>query len=254
MTTPDCHRFRALLSLLVDDDVDGRDQTALMSHLDGCLDCRGLLEDLRRVRAIAGTLDPMTPPGHVWLEIAGQVRLDDSAPPTERAVVAGAPSRSAKWQWLGLAAALVLVTVGAYLLQGGPQPALPSTASTSSDGAGNVARNGSVEAVKDELTLAVQHYQKAIAELEAMARTESAGLDTDTALVVQRNLGTIDQAIAESQTALTDDPASPSARDSLFEALRQKVTVLQATVSLINQMRQGDSAGVARTAGRGKQS
>ena len=117
-----------------------------------------------------------------------------------------------------------------------------------------MARNGSVESVKDELTQAVQHYQNAIAELEAMARTESAGLDTDTASVVQRNLGTIDQAIAESQTALTTDPANAPARDSLFEALRQKVTVLQATVSLINQMRQGDSAGVARTAGRGKQS
>ena len=79
------------------------------------------------MRAVAGTLGPMTPPGHVWLEIAGQVRLDESGPPTERAVVAGPAPRSAAWQWLGLAAALVLVTFGAYLLQDG-------TAGTAVDG------------------------------------------------------------------------------------------------------------------------
>ena len=42
------------------------------------------------------------------------------------------------------------------------------------------------------------------------------------------------------------NPDSAPARDSLFEALRQKVSVLQATVSLIDEMRQGDPAGTAR--------
>ncbi len=108
--------------------------------------------------------------------------------------------------------------------------------------------------MKTELALAVQHYENAIAELEAMARQEAAGMDSAMATVVQQNLGRVDAAIAESRTALTVDPSNAPARDSLFEALRQKVSVLQATVSLINQMRQGDSAGAARTAGRGKQS
>ena len=121
-----------------------------------------------------------------------------------------------QWQWLGLAAALVLVTRGRL-------PAAGRTAASAAVAGIDVvgrrrqrARNGSVEAVKDELTLAVQHYQKAIAELEAMARTEARGWIPTRASVVQRNLGTIDQAIAESQTALIDDPDERAgARQSL---------------------------------------
>ena len=60
--------------------------------------------------------------------------------------------------------------------------------------------------------------------------------------------GAIDQAIVESRAALTNDPESQPARESLFEALRRKVGVLQATVTLMNEMRQGNQAGAAEAA------
>jgi len=66
--------------------------------------------------------------------------------------------------------------------------------------------------------------------------------------MLQKNLQVIDQAIAESRAALKSEPQSAQARDSLFEALRKKVTVLQDTIALMNHMRMGDAAGAAQVA------
>jgi hypothetical protein len=66
--------------------------------------------------------------------------------------------------------------------------------------------------------------------------------------MLQKNLSTIDRAIADSRAALNTNPESEPARDSLFEALRRKVGVLQATVTLMNEMRNGNQDGAARAA------
>jgi hypothetical protein len=114
---------------------------------------------------------------------------------------------------------------------------------------------GSVQLVNDELTLALQHYERAVAELEVITNDGNSAIDPAVAQTVQTSLKTIDSAIAESRAALTNNPDSEPARGSLFQALRQKISVLQATVTLINEMRQGNSAGAARAvAGPGRQS
>jgi len=64
--------------------------------------------------------------------------------------------------------------------------------------------------------------------------------------VLERNLTVINQAIAESSTALRTDPQSQPARESLMEAFRRKVTLLQDTIALMNEMRKGNSAGAAQ--------
>ena len=61
--------------------------------------------------------------------------------------------------------------------------------------------------------------------------------------------------LVTSREALNVNPGSEPARDSLFEALRQKVGVLQATVTLMNEMRKGNQDGAARVAaGLGRKS
>lgn len=63
---------------------------------------------------------------------------------------------------------------------------------------------------------------------------------------LKANLGVIDQAINESRTALRAQPANQLAQESLFEAFRRKVALLQDTIALMNEMRKGDSAGAAQ--------
>jgi hypothetical protein len=237
-----CRDVEPQLSQLVDGLLpDASVQALVREHLESCANCRGVLQDLERLRRASRGLGPIAPPDHVWLEVAGQVRLEEHrpAPLLHRPAPA---ARSAVLQWAGLAAALLVVTTAAYFA------ARPGTAPDGLTAGGNARPAGTVEAVAEQLSMATNHYDKAILELEALAKSDAGGLDPAVAKTLQQNIQTIDQAIAESRTALTQDPGSEPARESLFEALRRKVVVLQATVTLMNEMRKGNPAGAAEAA------
>jgi hypothetical protein len=172
----------------------------------------------------------------VWLQVAGQLRRSTPEPTT--------PTRARPnpaWQWAGLAAALVLITAVLYFVQRMPVGNTPAVAD-------NAAPVGSVETIAGELNLAAEHYERALAELEALARTSETTMDDAVAADMRVSLGAIDRAIAESRAALASNPQSEPAQDSLFDALRRKVEVLQTTVALINEMRLGDPQGAQRAA------
>jgi hypothetical protein len=97
-----------------------------------------------------------------------------------------------------------------------------------------------------EVQLAEQGYSTAIGDLEKVTQEQGGSLDPETAKVMKANLAVIDQAIGQSRDALQSEPANTMARESLFEALRSKVQLLQDTVALINEMRKGNQEGAAR--------
>ena len=82
--------------------------------------------------------------------------------------------------------------------------------------------------------------------LERIAKGDTAELDPQVAAVLQKNLQVVDRAINESRAALKSQPASATAQDGLFEAMRAKVALLQQTVELINEMRKGNQAEAGR--------
>ncbi len=239
-----CDDVQARLSDFADALLPPDEHAAVLSHVRECADCSGVLSDLERLRSTAMQLGTVPPPEHLWLEIAGQIRqsqrdLTSSSRPSSRG--------RAAWQWIGLSAALLAITTAVYFFGHSPAPPI-ATANTPAPG-------GSMQVVTDELGLAMQHYDRAIAELELAARADNGEMDPAVSATLQRSLGSIDSAISESRAALLSNPDSGPARDSLFEALRRKVSVLQATVSLINEMRQGDPAGATRAMeGLGRQS
>ncbi len=236
MTT--CQDTESRLTLFVDGDLSADERAVVAAHLDACAGCRGVARDLERLRRTAGALGPVTPPDHVWLEVAGQIGA-----PGPRAWVRRATTdpRVALRQWLGLAAMLVVITLSAYVV-------LRTTRQDPAATAGNAAATGSVQALTEELTSAMHHYENAITQLEALAKGDSQVIDPVVAATLQQNIQTIDGAIAESRSALGQSPENEPARESLFEALKSKVGVLQATVNLMNQMRKGDQAAAAEAA------
>ena len=152
------------------------------------------------------------------------------------------------WAWRPIAAAAIalLLVVGiswlawrdlASVAPADADPAVAAIATVDPD---------PVQTMDVELKLAEDQYVEAIAGLEEITKTVGAELDMETADVVQANLTVIDQAIGESRAALQTEPASDLAQESLFEALRSKVTLLQDTVALINEMRKGNAEGAAR--------
>jgi hypothetical protein len=235
-----CDDIQTRIGELVDGTLDAGDREAVEAHVRTCDRCAGLVRDFDRLRRAAQSLGSIDPPTHVWLEIAGQLR--QATPPAPAALSPNARVAPV-WQWAGLAAALVVITTGAYvfLRLERSAPAKEPTAAANS-------ATGSVQVFADELTAAMTHYEKAIAELEVITKTTNGSLDPTLAAALQKNLLVIDDAITESRTAFTRDPTSVPARDSLLEALQRKVSVLQETVALMNEIRKGDQAGAAQVA------
>ncbi len=237
-----CRDIQPRLSEFLDHTLPRDTRTDVATHLQGCADCRALIDDLDRVRQAARALGPITPPAHLWLEVAGRIRLErgasgaGTAPATRPAPIA----RSEAWQWLGLAAALILITAAVYLVA---RPDAPPAAAVAAD-AGNASEPATVETVEDTLRRAEAEYERAIVMLQEIVERGDPSVNAGTLAALQK----VDSAIAESRAALTDNPASEPARTSLFEALASKVNLLQSTVALMNEMRKGDAGGAAEAA------
>jgi len=254
-----CNRYRDAIHELVDGTLGPVRRAELQTHLDVCPECVALVADLQKIRDAAATLDPVQPRDHVWMQIAGRLRQ-------EGRVTVAAPSRHRHLAVFAMAAALVLAIAGSlYVLRLTDTPPPTNTATTENPGAttpvsndatarGNAVSSDAVQSITDDLAAADQHYQSAISKLQDIAKASGGSLDPDTAAVIDENHKIIDQAIAESRNALQSAPQSAPAQHSLFEALSQKVTLLQSTIALMNEMRKGNSAGAAQLVDRAKKS
>lgn len=234
-----CADLNEALVDLVDGRLDGPERRDVERHLEGCSNCRALVEDLRSVRAAAFMLDRREPKAETWSRLQAAI----AAEPSPRGRLLSMPTR-ANWPvWLGAAAALILATVIGLLplMNRAPQPHDDSAQS-----AAQTDEPATVESVTAEFEAAEKHYQKAIDDLQTIANKDTGELDPNVAAVLQKNLNVIDQAISESREALKSQPSSANAQNGLFDALRTKVALLQQTVELINEMRKGNQAEAGR--------
>lgn len=233
-----CEHYRDALADLVDGALEPSGQQEIETHLETCAACQALVADLRSIRAAAFTLERLAPPPHLLPALRARVAAL-SAPPEERRASWSAPRVATAW--MAAAAALVLVTsLGLWSVLQAPQPAHVDPA-TAAPAAGDP-----VASVQAELHAATEHYERAIAQLEQIARNGGGVLDPQVAAVLQKNLDVIDQAIDDNRQALEAQPASPEVQEGLFEAMRSKVALLQQTVELINEMRKGNQAEAGR--------
>ena len=247
-----CKQYSEAIQEFADGTLGPVRRAELQTHLEQCDECRALLADLRKIREAAAALEQPAPPDRVWLQIAGRLRQ-------EGRVAQPASRGGRRMALLAIAAALVLMVGGSlWFLYPMRQAANNSVAQSTtnpgateprSQGGGNAAQSDTVQSIADDLMVAERHYQAAIGKLEQAAKVNDGAIDAQTAGVLRKNLQVIDQAIAESRTALNKEPQSQPARDSLFEALRRKVSLLQDTIALMNEMRKGNSAGAAQLIG-----
>jgi len=206
------------LSEYLDAELPANERAALEAHLPGCADCRATLQQLRRVVARAQALDDRPPTADLWPAIArhvGVVSLD--ARRARRRLSFTVPQLAAA------AVALALLSAGsAWLLGHRPTPTqAPQATTTPSPILTNV---GTYEANP--------RYAAAVASLERVLAQGRSRLDTATVRVIEKNLGIIDRAIRDAQSALAADPANSYLNLHLAQEMRRKLELLRQAAAL----------------------
>jgi anti-sigma factor RsiW len=240
-----CTRSRTDLQELIDGTLGAIRTAELRQHLDGCADCRALYDDLQRIHDVAAAMGSVTPPDHIWLQIAGRLRQEGRVhdhPAPE-------PSRQSQYVWLAIAATLVLA-VGASLFLLIPRSAPPPAQSAES----NAPAPDSVQSGVEDLRQAEKLLQSGVAKLKEGLGSNQQALPPAVADTLDRNLQILDQAIADNTALLRQDPQNIAARNGLFDLLQRKISLLQDTISLMNEMRKGNAAGAAQVVEGGNKS
>jgi anti-sigma factor RsiW len=228
-----CQDYEIALGDYVDGTLDEPSRTGFEAHLASCEHCQALVTDFDIMRRAALALEPELPPPHLWTKLAA--RFDSEQPSTFQ-----------RWgfTWQTLAASTVTVTLVASLIWigNGLAPVTRQAAQVTPA----PANRPEATSVKAQFDFAEAQYTSAIAGLESITKSEQSALDMETADVLKANITVIDTAITESRAALQTEPDNPTAQESLFDALRSKLELLQDVVALINEMRKGNPEGAAR--------
>lgn len=183
----------------------------------------------------------MAPPERVWERLAPVVSATREATESrplwrDRIVVP-----------LAIAAVLLAAVLITWMMRKLPREIVPSDQQATAPAATTPPAGPDLGSVEAEMRQAESHYENAIQQLETLAKDQQV-LDPRVAGDLRKNLVVIDQAIGESRAALRAQPTNERAQDSLFEAFRSKINLLQDTLALINEMRKGNQDEAARLA------
>jgi hypothetical protein len=257
-----CERFNEQLADFLERAVSEPMRAAMESHAVGCDDCGPLLTDLRRLRIDAANLPELTPRRDLWSGIADRIEAPVVSLPGAR----GARRRS--WSnpiFVSLAAAgLVAITATiTHRMDGGPvdrstggpqtnsaqrpAPTQSSPTVASADSTPQPTRAPAVTGppvrrstgqpaspvrLATNRPSAEQTYDREISRLLVVYNQRRPALDSTTIAVVRKNLKIIDEAIAQTKTALRRDPASQFLMESLNDEFDTKVQLLRKVAML----------------------
>ncbi|HET9038721.1 MAG TPA: zf-HC2 domain-containing protein [Gemmatimonadales bacterium] len=226
------------LSEYLDDELPPDERTAIEAHLRHCVACGAVLADLKRIVARAQGLEDRLPARDLWPGIAARIGAAPAAGP--RPVVA-LEARRRRWSFslpeLAAAGIALMALSGgaAWLLHPGATAPIPVAArpapapALSPTGSPRVALTSSRRA-------AGQSYDAAVADLERVLTAGRGRLDSTTVRVIERNLATIDSAIAQAQRAVAADSANVYLNSHLAETMRRKLELLRQAAALVSSV------------------
>jgi hypothetical protein len=228
------HEYESDLGDYVDGMLAPERAAAVEAHLARCETCRAAVADFRTLRGVVSSLERRTPPAHVWTQIAAS--LNANAAPRRAWHVFASPAIGVRPMFAG--AVMLLLLVGASWFSW-----REVTTVQSAQVAGRALEDLPEPAGNLEATEAMSTE---IVHLEGIVKAGAEVLPGDTKAAYQENGAVIEHAIGQSRAALATEPTNNLAQQSLFDALRSKLALLQDMVALINEMRKGNQEGAAR--------
>lgn len=212
-------RWTDRLSEYVDGELTPAERTALEAHLATCAACRVTLDELRRVVARAQALGDRPPAADLWPGIAEHIGVVSLAARRSR--------RRLSFTMPQLAAAAVVLV----LLPAGSVWLLSRNGSTPPSGA-PAPQTTSVMTIDGMPPAFDARTAASVAELEQTLARNRSRLDTATVRVIEKNLGIIDRAIRDAQSALAADPANAYLNQHLARETRRKLELLRQAATL----------------------
>ena len=216
------------LSEYLDGELSPEDRGAVDAHLRECSDCARVLDDLRRVVARAQAIPARPPQADLW-------------PGVERRIERVRAPRRIQFTLPQLAAAATLLAA----VSGGLAWSVAARVDAHRAAAvAAVAADAAARAVPDSFAVdpavetvgfADAQYDAAVADLEKALQQGRGRLDASTIAIVEHNLQTIDQAIAQAREALVADPANSYLSSHLLETRRRKLDLLRRATALVNE-------------------
>lgn len=240
------------LSEYLDGELPADEVRRLEGHLESCVACRRVLDDLKGVVEKAGRLEDRPPERDLWPGIAARIGLSASGaagasggaetprePRFGRATPRRGETRDRRFtftlpQLAAAAVALVALSgTATWLASGGLEdpagpPAVAVEAGESEVGApteGGAQLTGATAGSRSG-------YDQAIANMETILFEGEGILEESTVRALRESLAKVDRAIESARAALAEDPANPYLRQHLAETMRKKATVLQQAVTL----------------------
>ena len=211
------------------------------AHLARCGACRDVLAELRDVVARAGELPGLEPPRDLWPGIASTIGGPARAPsragdphvlvlPSARAAGAspapGQPPRVRRAPLAAAAAALVAVSVTTTWWIADARTVTGVAPEATGAAASQAVRPAAAGSPPADLA-------SELATLEEVLEVARGTLDPNTVRVLERNLGVIEQAIADSRQALELDPGNAFLTEHLERMYRRKLTYLEDVVRVV---------------------
>jgi hypothetical protein len=228
-----CEKCQDLISDFLDGSLSRPDQTTLDSHLEECLECAGVRDDLQSIVGFcqAHRGEYMAPPNEqaLWQRIRNMIETGVSP-----VGITPAPARRNFWSnWLGRSwevslpqmaasvAAIVLVVslstvVGLRRYQSG-EPAKLQTPS------GDTGLSVAAESVRDRIS----QQQQLISFWNQRVEYNKARWSPQMRETFDRNLQVIDQAVNESFNSLSQNPHDEVSEEMLNAALNEKLSLLK---------------------------
>ncbi len=237
------HGWTDRLSEYVDGELSADERQQLEAHLAECQQCSAVVDDLRRVLAGAQALEDRPPADDLWSGIAERIGatrtgagggevIDLEGHRRARKQAAGLRERRFSFSLPQLVAASLVLAVfsgGSAWLALRAQLASSEGQIASTPG---MNQSGLVSGTPRS-SFADEKFGTAIAELQRAMDEGRERLAPETVRTIEKNLWTINRAIAQARRALAEDPSSDYLNDHLAETMRQKLEFLRQTSALV---------------------
>ena len=236
------------LSECLDDELTPDERAAVEGHLRHCVACGAALADLKRIVVRARTLEDRPPARDLWPAIAARISATPATANRDEALAIDGTRRRRRWSFS--LPELAAAGIALMALSGGAAWLLHPVTSTAV-----VARGPAAEpSVTPGLTPALApsgsfriglspsrraaglSYDAAVADLEGVLTAGRGRLDSTTVRVIERNLATIDSAIAQAQRAVAADSANAYLNSHLAETMRRKLELLRQAAALVTSV------------------